>query len=96
MSEWAVYLRLDVNAKEAGVEVDLEFEGVVREAPAIAWELSHSERVSMGVHLGGFVSPMCEPTSFLGEGHVLPRVEQLHSGRAALFFYGLFLILLIF
>jgi len=40
-----------VNAKEAGVDVDLEFEGVVREAPAIAWEVSHSERVSMGVDL---------------------------------------------
>ena len=42
---------MDFEAKEAGIEVDLEFEGVVRAAPAIAWEVSHSERVSMGVHL---------------------------------------------
>ena len=53
----------DVNAKEAGVDVDLEFEGAVREALAIAWEVSHSERVSMGVHLEVYV-PDVRPNEF--------------------------------
>ena len=42
---------MDLDAKAAGVEVDLVFEGAVRAAPAIAWEVSHSERVFVGVHL---------------------------------------------
>ena len=42
---------MDVDAKDAGVEVDSEFEGVMRAAPAVAWEGGHSERVPVGVHI---------------------------------------------
>ena len=42
---------MDVDAKDAAVEVDSVFEGAMRAAPAVAWEDSHSERVPVGVHL---------------------------------------------
>ena len=62
--EEAVYLLLDVDPKDAAVDVDLVVEDVMRAAPAVAWEDSHSERVPVGVHPLGFVSPMDGPMGF--------------------------------
>ena len=40
-----------VDTKGAAVDVDMVIEGVMRAAPAVAWEDSHSERVPVGNHL---------------------------------------------
>ena len=49
--EQAAYLHLDVDPKDAGVEVGSVFEGVMRAAPAVAWEDSHSERAPVSIWL---------------------------------------------
>ena len=41
---------MEVDPKDAAVDVDLVFEDLMRAAPAVAWENSHSERVAVDVH----------------------------------------------
>ena len=41
---------MDVDPKDAAVDVDPAFDGVMRAAPAAAWEDSYSEYVPVDVH----------------------------------------------
>ena len=62
--EYAVYLHLDVDPKSTAVDVELVFEGVMRAAPAVAWEDSHSERAPVDVDLEVYV-PDARPNEAL-------------------------------
>ena len=77
-AEYAVYLRLDVDPMEAAVERDPVFEGVIRAAPAVAWENRHSEIVPVGVQLGVCV-PDARPNEVL---EVRVMCSQEKSGYA--------------
>ena len=62
-SDW-----MSIPRTRPSVEVDSVFEGVMRAAPAVAWEDSHSERVPVGVHL-----EVCVPDG---------RPNEIHEVRA--------------
>ena len=50
MGEQPVNFFLDRNAKELRVEEDLELEGIVDSSPAIAWEHSGAQGISVEVN----------------------------------------------